>query len=232
MYADEDARGGVLEPEGIVNIKYRKDKQLETMARLDPEYGAIRKQLADKSLSAEQLNEIKKQATAREQLLLPVYMQISLQFADLHDRAGRMKAKSVIRDSLSWRESRRFFYWRVRRRVNEEYILKRMASASSATSSKPASNPHNTRAHHLETLAAWTGIPAFEKDDKAVAMWYEDNRKLVGEKIEGLKLDGTAFDVAALLRGNSKGGLKGVQMVLSMLPANEREEALKFLSST
>ncbi len=30
--------------------------------------------------------------------------------------------------------------------------------------------------------------------------------------------------------GSSKGGLKGVQQVLSMLPAAEREEALKFLS--
>jgi acetyl-CoA carboxylase carboxyltransferase component len=36
MYADEDSRGGVLEPEGIVGIKYRREKQIETMARLDP----------------------------------------------------------------------------------------------------------------------------------------------------------------------------------------------------
>merc|ERR1719262_552145 len=70
MYADEDARGGVLEPEGIVNIKYRRDKQLETMARLDPEYGALRKQLADKSLTPDQISDVKVKATAREQLLL------------------------------------------------------------------------------------------------------------------------------------------------------------------
>merc|ERR1711939_546924 len=87
-------------PEGIVNIKYRRDKQLETMARLDPEYGALRKQLADKSLTPDQISDVKVKATAREQLLLPVYMQVSLQFADLHDRAGRMKAKDVIRQSL------------------------------------------------------------------------------------------------------------------------------------
>src|SRR3954454_17300995 len=86
MYADEDARGGVLEPEGIVNIKYRREKQLDTMARLDPEYGALRKQLADPSLSKDQISVVKDKATAREQLLLPVYMQVSLQFADLHDR--------------------------------------------------------------------------------------------------------------------------------------------------
>ena len=224
MYADEDARGGVLEPEGIVNIKYRKDKQLETMARLDPEYAALKKQLSDQSLSAEQLKEIKAKATARETLLLPVYMQVSLQFADLHDRAGRMKAKNVIRESLKWREARRFFYWRVRRRVNEEYILKRMSTASK--------NPLSSRARNLETLSAWTGIPNFATADRDVAMWYEENRKTVHEKVDALKTEGVAFDVASLLRGNSKGGLRGVQQVLSMLPAAEREEALKFLRAT
>ncbi|TAQ87875.1 hypothetical protein B7494_g3801 [Chlorociboria aeruginascens] len=224
MYADEEARGGVLEPEGIVNIKYRRDKQLETMARLDPEYALLRKQLKDNTLSQDKLNEVKSKLTAREQLLLPVYMQVSLQFADLHDRAGRMKAKDVIRSSLKWTESRRFFYWRVRRRVNEEYILKRMATASK--------NPLTSRARNLEILAAWIGIPNFDQADRDVAMWYEDNRKVVHEKVEALKTEGVAFDVASLLRSNSKGGLKGVQQVLSMLPADEREAAIKFLSST
>lgn len=224
MYADEDARGGVLEPEGIVGIKYRKDKQLDTMARLDPTYGELRKQLADKTLSQEAANAVKAKMTERENLLLPVYSQVSLQFADLHDRAGRMKAKNVIRDSLKWREARRFFYWRVRRRLNEEYIVKRMTAASK--------NPIASRARHLETLAAWTAVPKFDTADREVAMWYEENRKMVHEKVEAMKVEGVAFDIAALLRANGRGALKGVQQVLSMLPAAEREEALKFLSST
>jgi acetyl-CoA carboxylase / biotin carboxylase 1 len=226
MYADEEARGGILEPEGIISIKFRRDKQLDTMARLDPTYASLRAQLADKSktLSTGDMGKIKKQMTEREQLLLPVYSQISLQFADLHDRAGRMKAKHVIRESLRWREARRFFYWRVRRRLNEEYIVKRISAASK----EQAAN----RERHLKTLAAWTGIPDFEHADREVAMWYEDNRKMVHEKVEALKSEGVAFDVAALLRANGKGGLKGVQQVLSMLPVEEREEALKFLSST
>ncbi|RKF76212.1 Acetyl-CoA carboxylase [Golovinomyces cichoracearum] len=224
MYADVDSRGGVLEPEGIVNIKYRRDKQLETMARLDPEYSALQKQLLDPTLSPDQLSEIKVKASAREKLLLPVYMQVSLQFADLHDRAGRMKAKDVIRQSLVWRESRRFFYWRVRRRVNEEYILKRMGSAYK--------DAVGCRARNLATLAAWTGIPSFSTADREVTTWYEENRKTIGENVEILKNEGVAHEVAALLRSNSKGGLRGVHQVLSMLPANEREEALKFLSQT
>jgi len=225
MYADEDARGGVLEPEGIVGIKYRRDKQLETMARLDPTYAELKKSVADKSLSQSQLSDIKIQMNEREKLLEPVYSQIAIQFADLHDRAGRMKAKNAIRDSLQWKEARRFFYWRVRRRLNEEYIVKRMAAAA-------VKKPNSSRTRNLETLAAWTGIPNFKTADREVAMWYEENRKVVHEKVEALKAEGIAFEVASLLRSNGRGGLKGVQQVLSMLPATEREEALKYLSST
>ena len=36
MYADPAASGGVLEPEGIVEIKYRTPDLLATMHRLDP----------------------------------------------------------------------------------------------------------------------------------------------------------------------------------------------------
>ena len=36
MYADPDAAGGVLEPEGIVEIKYREPDLVATMHRLDP----------------------------------------------------------------------------------------------------------------------------------------------------------------------------------------------------
>lgn len=133
-----------------------------------------------------------------------------------------MKAKDVIRQELQWRDSRRFFYWRVRRRVNEEYIMKRMSASNKS--------PLASRARNFETLAAWTGIPKFKTADREVATWYEENRKIVHEKVEALKTDGVAFEVASLLHGNSKGGLKGVQQVLSMLPAEEREAALRYLS--
>ena len=225
MYADEDARGGVLEPEGIVNIKYRRDKQLETMARLDQTYGDLKRSLTSPGLSADELSDIKVKMTAREELLLPVYTQISLQYADLHDRAGRMEAKGVIRQPLQWKNARRFFYWRLRRRLNEESILKKMAAVS-------LRNKEITREQNLEMLQAWTRIGPFEQDDKAVAMWYEENRKEVHSKVEALKSEGVAYDVASLLRGNKEGGLKGIKNMLSMLPIEEKESVLKFLAST
>ncbi|PVH96739.1 hypothetical protein DM02DRAFT_658951 [Periconia macrospinosa] len=229
MYADEDSRGGVLEPEGIVGIKYRKDKQLETMARLDPTYGQLKRKLNDPSTAKDELLKVKAEMTEREQNLLPIYSQIALQFADLHDRAGRMEAKGVIRSSLRWQNARRFFYWRLRRRLNEEYILKKMASAA-APSVDGAKPDAITRAKGLEMLKAWSQVPKFDQDDMSVAVWYEENRKNVHDRVELLKRDGIAMEIAQLMRKDREGGLKGVMALLSTLPTSEKEEVLKMLS--
>ncbi|KAK3934455.1 acetyl-CoA carboxylase [Diplogelasinospora grovesii] len=238
MYADVEARGGVLEPEGIVGIKYRKDKQLETMARLDPIYANLKKQMADNGLSKEEKAALKEKMTAREQQLLPVYAQVSLQFADLHDRAGRMKAKGVIREVLEWRNARRFFYWRVRRRLNEEYILRRMAASTTPagihSKAVTASTSPQNRVRHLQLLDAWSGIPNFDKADREVAVWYEENRKMVHDKIEALKSEAIAAEMRDLIRvGASQGdgsAWKGVRDVLRVMPVEEREKVVKFLT--
>lgn len=224
MYADEESRGGILEPEGIVGIKIRKDRQLDNMARLDATYAQLKLSAADDKLSAAELADIKTKISRREQLLLPIYSQIAIQFADLHDRAGRMQAKNVIRQSLKWKNARRFFYWRLRRRLNEESILKKISNAS-------VKGPIMTRQRALETLKAWTGISGFENDDKAIAQWYEENREAVSDKLDLLKSDGIAFDVATLLLSNKDGGLKGVKQVLEKLPPDEREKVFKYLRS-
>lgn len=193
------------------------------MARLDPTYADLKASLLDKSLSTDKQSDIKVKMTERETLLLPVYSQISLQFADLHDRAGRMKAKDTIRQPLQWKNARRFFYWRLRRRLNEESLIKKMASAST--------RDPMARASSLRKLRAWTSIQDFENDDRAVASWYEENRKNVQAKIDALKSEGVAFDIAALLSANKDGGLKGLKQVLENMPVQEREEAIEYLKS-
>lgn len=238
MYADVDARGGVLEPEGIIGIKYRKDKQLETMARLDPIYADLKRQSADTSLPKEESAAIKQKLNEREQQLLPVYAQISLQFADLHDRAGRMKAKGVIREILEWKNARRFFYWRVRRRLNEEYILRRIVSATTpggAPSKALTASSTKERARHLQLLQAWSGIEKFDTADSEVAVWYEENRHLVHTKIEALKAEAITSEMRDLIRSASKGSddaaWKGVRDILSVMPVEEREKVVKYLTT-
>lgn len=38
MYADAQSRGGILEPDGTVEVKFRKNDFIAAMTRLDPEY--------------------------------------------------------------------------------------------------------------------------------------------------------------------------------------------------
>jgi acetyl-CoA carboxylase/biotin carboxylase 1 len=107
--------------------------------------------------------------------------------------------------------------------LNEEYVLKRMAAASPRELAA-------SRSTSLKTLEAWSQLPAFGTDDMNVAVWYEENRKNIHERIEKMKGDAVAYDVAALMRSNKDGGLAGVMQVLSMLPVAEKEEVIKRLS--
>ncbi|KAI0147214.1 acetyl-CoA carboxylase [Xylariaceae sp. FL1272] len=230
MYADYEARAGVLEPEGIIGIKYKKDKQLETMARLDATYAALKKQASVEGLSKEQADELKKKMTIRERQLLPIYAQISIQFADLHDRAGRMKAKGTIRDAIAWKNARRFFYWRARRRLNEDYILKRMATASnSKITDKCSPAAVAQRNEHLGMLAAWSGVPNFAHEDRDVVNWYESNAKVISTKIEALKTEAIGRQMSDLMSSDKVAALKGLKEMLHMMPINEREDIMKYL---
>lgn len=67
MYADGNARGGVLEPEGIVEIKFRTADLIATMHRLDP----LILELSSSNTPGTE-TAIKK----REAELLPIYRQV------------------------------------------------------------------------------------------------------------------------------------------------------------
>ncbi|KAJ2029353.1 acetyl-coenzyme-A carboxylase, partial [Coemansia sp. S3946] len=96
---------------------------------------------------------------------------IAVQFADLHDRAGRMAAKGVIRKELKWTQSRTYFYYRVKRRLAEEHIRKQMRNVA----------PNVDRKEQTEIIRGWflKSDPEadFDQDDSKVAAWFEDSEK-------------------------------------------------------
>ena len=57
--------------------------------------------VAEESLAEDEASALRAQIDAREKQLMPLYVQISHEFADLHDRPGRMKAKDTIQKDLS-----------------------------------------------------------------------------------------------------------------------------------
>lgn len=85
MYADVDARAGVLEPEGIVEIKFRRDKILSLMERLDSTYATLKAASKDPSKSDEEKAAASNALADRETFLQPTYKQIALLYADLHE---------------------------------------------------------------------------------------------------------------------------------------------------
>lgn len=91
-------RGGVLEPEGTVEIKYRERDIIATINRLDTECSSIVSQLknSNEDLSSELRKTLENKLQERYKLLAPMYHQIAVQFADLHDTPGRMMQKGVI----------------------------------------------------------------------------------------------------------------------------------------
>lgn len=91
MYVDPSARGGILEPTAIVNLKFRDIDVL--MQRL----GIEDRQVA---------------------------IQVATIFADAHDTPERMLAVGVIKAIVPAINSRRFFYWRLKRRLAEENLWK------------------------------------------------------------------------------------------------------------
>jgi acetyl-CoA carboxylase/biotin carboxylase 1 len=157
MYADVESRGGILEPPGICEVKFRSKDQLAAMHRLDPILTTL-----DEEPEANK-EEIKK----REANLLPMYTQVAHEFADLHDRSGRMKAKGVIRDVVEWKDARRYFHARLTRRLAvDELASKAKAQLGDVELEKPIEAM-------IEDAIAATGTDA--SDDRAVAALLDSN---------------------------------------------------------
>lgn len=132
MYADRTAKGNVLEPEGMIEIKFRTKELLECMGRLDQQLINLKEKLQEARSSGGHgmVDSLQQQIRTREKQLLPVYTQIATKFAELHDTSLRMAAKRVIREVVEWANSRSYFYKRLRRRIAEESLIKTVTNAA------------------------------------------------------------------------------------------------------
>eukprot|EP00915_Cephaloidophora_sp_WS-2016_P007224 GHVH01009814.1.p1 GENE.GHVH01009814.1~~GHVH01009814.1.p1 ORF type:complete len:1827 (+),score=269.12 GHVH01009814.1:338-5818(+) len=94
MYADPSARGGVIEPNACVEIRFRE-------AKLD---------VLGKRLQRESLSRIDKFESPAN---TDPYQRVAEAYADLHDTPYRMKATKVIREIVPLCDSRVFFHGRL-----------------------------------------------------------------------------------------------------------------------
>ncbi|KYN96281.1 putative biotin carboxylase subunit of acetyl CoA carboxylase [Plasmodium gaboni] len=116
MYADVNSKGGILEPPGIVEVKFRYPDIRKLMHSIDTTIIALNEKMA-RCQNDEEKNNIKKDIEIKEKELLPFYLQVCHKYADLHDVSECMKAKGVIRKIVPWNKARSFFYYRLMRRL-------------------------------------------------------------------------------------------------------------------
>jgi len=193
MYADENARGGILEPPGICDVKFRKPDLIKAMNRQDSKLQQLHTELeaAEGSLDEDGAESLRRQISARETLLLPMYVQVSHEFADLHDRPGRMVAKGVIRECVPWSEARPYFYHRVRRRLAQDALVKQLRAMDASL-------------EHSDGVALVQGwCDADWEDDKAVLDWLESASAKIDGEVEAFKAAAVSKTVSELLAGLS-----------------------------
>lgn len=158
MYADPQSRGGILEPEGLVDVKFRRPDLLAsarrwdaTLVSLDAEVAAIDARIAQvrgtataevtlPGLQAERAQAVAR-VQKREAALYPVFHQVAVAFGDLHDTAGRMQAKGVIREVLPWQRARAYFFWRVQYRLLETQCIRKLREAQLVETPKAGAAP-------------------------------------------------------------------------------------------
>ncbi|KAH7656259.1 acetyl-CoA carboxylase / biotin carboxylase protein [Dioscorea alata] len=165
MYAERTAKGNVLEPEAMIEVKFKLKELLDCMGRLDHVIIGLKAKLREARANNAQgdVESIQKSIKAREKQLLPLYTQIATRFAELHDTSLRMASKQVIKQVVDWKDSRSFFYKRLNRRVAEASLVKTVREAAGDQLSQSSA---------MNLIKKW--FLDSEPVDNADAKWQDD----------------------------------------------------------
>jgi acetyl-CoA carboxylase/biotin carboxylase 1 len=134
--------------------------------------------------------------SSREAQLLPMYTQVAQEFADLHDRSGRMKAKGVIRDTVEWENAREYFHARLTRRLKTDELAMDAGADQADVEQR------------LQTMAEAAGV-AWEKDVD-VTKWIEKNMAKVTAEVASIGRDAAIDEAMETLAGLDDDALKAV----------------------
>ncbi|XP_055920497.1 acetyl-CoA carboxylase isoform X2 [Eupeodes corollae] len=198
-YADPEARAGVLEPEGIVEIKYKEKDLVKTIQRLDATVISLNKQLEEVTGDTLRTHEIEEKIKTRINQLIHVYHTVAVHFADLHDTPERMLEKQCINEIVPWRESRAWLYWRLRRLLLEDAMTKKIIKAQDNLSVGQAKQM--LRRWLVEEKGA-TEAYIWDSNEEMVR-WYDEQKgpeSTVSKNINAVKQDAIISKIQKLLQ--------------------------------
>ncbi|XP_057502237.1 acetyl-CoA carboxylase 1-like [Actinidia eriantha] len=214
MYAERTAKGNVLEPEGMIEIKFRTKELLECMGRLDQKLINLKAKLQEARSAGTHatFESLQQQIKAREKQLLPVYTQIATKFAELHDTSLRMAAKGVIREVVDWSNCRSFFYKRLHRRVVEASLIKTVRDAAGDQLSHKSA---------MDLMKKWFSDSKIAEgrdnawdDDEGFFMWKDDPTNYE-EKLQELRVQKVLLQLSKI--GDSQLDLQALPQGLAAL---------------
>uniref|UniRef100_G3TBG5 acetyl-CoA carboxylase n=1 Tax=Loxodonta africana TaxID=9785 RepID=G3TBG5_LOXAF len=234
MYADKESRAGILEPEGTVAIKFRNKELIKAMRRMDLTCKKLIEQLGKSDLSDKERQDLESQLKAREELLLPIYRQVAVQFADLHDTPGVMLEKGIILDILEWKTVREFLYWRLRRLLLEDQVKQEILQASGELSHVHAQSM--LRRWFMETEGA---VKAYLWDNNQVVVrWLEQHwqvgdglQSTIRENIKYLKRDFVLKTIRSLVQENPEVAVDCVIQLSQHISPAQRAQVAYLLST-
>ncbi|CAG9767703.1 unnamed protein product [Ceutorhynchus assimilis] len=258
MYSDPTARGGVLEPEGIVEVKYKKRDLIKTMHRLDPVLKDLDEQLRafqatqpvrERSSSItpvqpvpererpKELRDLESKIKDRENLVLPIYHQVSIHFADLHDTPERMLEKGTISEIVAWKKSRHHFFWRLRRLLLQDRVLKALLEAQPEIAL--GQGEYMLRRWFVEDKGASEGYK-WDKNDVVVHwledQWLEDqlskpaHMSIISRNIHAVKKDAGLNQIKELIEECPDMTLDAIDVIIEKLNDNQKAEVIRKLS--
>ncbi|KAH8116533.1 acetyl CoA carboxylase [Phellopilus nigrolimitatus] len=217
MYADVESRAGVLEPEGIVEIKMRKEKILRLMERLDETYASLKRDSSDASKTVKERAEASEQLSKRETLLQPTYKQIALLYADLHDRTGRMEAKGCAKACV-WKDARRRFYWSLRARLARSRLLTQLAEA----------HPESTSEYRSQVLTQLAPLDGTDMRETAETLEKLD----ISSTLSQLRSDRVVQSLLDASEVDRKATLHGILQLVGNLSDEEKGAVLAAIQSS
>uniref|UniRef100_A0AAR5PDP7 Acetyl-CoA carboxylase n=1 Tax=Dendroctonus ponderosae TaxID=77166 RepID=A0AAR5PDP7_DENPD len=253
MYSDPTARGGVLEPEGIVEVKYKKRDLLKTMHRLDPVLKDLDEKLKafqatqpvrERSSSItpvqpvperekpKELQELETQIKDRENVLCPMYHQVSIHFADLHDTPERMLEKGAISDIIAWKGARHHFFWRLRRLLLQDSVIKALLEAQPEIG--VGQGESMLRRWFVEDNGSTEGYK-WDKNE-VVVHWLEDqlskpqHKSIINHNIHAVKKDAGLNQIKELIEECPDMTLDAVEVIIEKLNDNQKAEVIRKLS--
>jgi len=239
MYAAKrTARGGVLEANGAASVKYRMKDQISTMHRLDDVLKSLDEKLGSDEIDEEEKKKILENISKREQMLAPVYEQIAVQFCELHDTPGRMKAVGVIEKDVEWEHARSYFYWRLRRKLAEFDIRKQLIDAAKVGRGVQALTPLEATNLIKKWFVETPGkTESMWEEDQVVLKWMAEEHDELTSKVIAYTKDIVVQEVVQVMTGSgntarigTEGIIEGLSRALEMMKPDEREAARQKIS--